>query len=79
MEQAKQLVQIGGIYAHYKHPENTYKVLELGFLEATDEVCVIYQATYDLTLIFVRPLSSWLETPTLNGKTVPRFTLVMTD
>jgi hypothetical protein len=74
--EARQQVSIGGIYAHYKFPENTYQVTGLGILEATDEVCVLYQATYDPELVFVRPLSSWLETPTWNGQKVERFSLV---
>ena len=71
--EAKGKVQVGGIYSHYKHPENTYQVTGLAFIESTDELSVIYQATYDQGLVFVRPLSSWLETPNLNGKKVPRF------
>ncbi len=73
---AKAKVIVGGTYAHYKYPENHYKVIGLGFREATDEVCVIYQAQYDPELVFVRELSSWLETPEFEGKPVPRFYLV---
>ncbi|MFA7614812.1 MAG: DUF1653 domain-containing protein [Candidatus Caldatribacteriota bacterium] len=73
LEEAKKQVEVGGIYSHYKYPENTYQVINLGFIETTDEVCVIYQATYDKELVFVRPLSSWLETPEWNGKKAPRF------
>ncbi len=76
LEEAHELVKVGGVYAHFKYPKNTYKVLELAVLEATSEVCVIYQATYDEKLIFVRPLSSWLETPEWEGKKVARFQLV---
>ncbi len=76
LNDAKQKVIIGGIYSHYKYPENTYRVTALGFTEATDEVCVIYQATYDPDLVFIRPVCSWLETPQWNGQKVPRFKLV---
>lgn len=76
LESAKKEVIIGGIYSHYKHPENTYKVLYLGFTEVDDSVCVIYQATYNQELIFVRPLKSWLETLDWNGGKVLRFSLV---
>lgn len=73
LAEAKKLVEVGAIYSHYKYPENTYQVINLGFIEATDDVCVIYQAKYDPELIFVRPLSSWLETPEWQGEVVPRF------
>lgn len=76
LESAKKKVVIGGIYSHYKHPENTYKVLHLGFLEADDSICVIYEATYDRELIFVRPLESWLEKVNWNDGKVSRFSLI---
>lgn len=73
LEEAKKVVEVGGIYSHYKYPENIYQVVNLGFIEATDEVCVIYQATYDKDLVFIRPLNSWLETSEWKGKTTLRF------
>jgi hypothetical protein len=76
---ARTQVQVGGVYAHYKYPSNHYKVIGLGWREATDELCVIYQAEYDPTLVFIRELSSWLETPDLHGQPVPRFILQTED
>ena len=76
IEEAEKRVTIGGIYSHYKYPENTYKVLSLGFFEPTDEICVIYQAMYDPMLVFIRPLVSWLETIELDGKKMPRFKFI---
>ena len=76
LELAEKKVVIGGIYSHYKHSGNTYKVLRLGFLEADDSVCVIYEATYDQELTFVRPLESWLEAVDWNRKKVSRFKLI---
>ncbi len=76
LSKAKEKVTIGGIYSHYKHPENTYKVINLGITEADDQICVIYQATYDDQLVFVRPIDSWLETPEWNGQKVERFKLI---
>ena len=75
LEEAEKQVVVGGIYAHYKYPENTYKVINLGFIEATDSVCVIYQATYDQKLVFVRPLDSWLEILDWKGREIARFRL----
>ena len=76
LEDAKKEVKIGGVYSHYKYPENTYQVIKVGFIEATDGVCVIYQANYDPELVFVRPLESWLGTVDWKGQKVSRFTLI---
>jgi hypothetical protein len=76
IEAAKSKVTIGAKYWHYKGKDKVYKVLGLGFLEATDELCVIYQAQYDERLTFLRPLSIWLEQVAWEGKTVPRFTRI---
>lgn len=76
LEDAKKLVKVGGVYSHYKHPENLYTVLMLATQEATDKLCIVYQAEYGKKLIFVRDLDSWLETPEFEGKRVSRFTLI---
>ena len=73
---AKQKVHVDGIYSHYKRPNETYRVVHLGFTEADDSLCVIYQAQYGERLIFIRPLSSWLEHIEWDGKMVERFKLV---
>lgn len=69
-------VAVGGQYYHYKNPDKTYKVIDLAVMEADETVCVIYQAQYDGKLVFVRPLSSWLEKVEWQGKTVNRFTKI---
>lgn len=68
-------VSVGGHYYHYKHPEVMYLVTGLSILEATDEVAVKYAMTDHLTVEFIRPLQSWLDTVDLQGRIVPRFTL----
>ncbi len=73
IEEAKRKITIGAEYWHYKNRDKVYKVTGLGFLEASDELCVIYQAQYGKKLTFVRPLSVWLENVEWEGKTVPRF------
>ncbi len=76
LEEASKKVVVGGVYSHYKYPENTYKVIHLACIESSDEICVIYQATYDSELIFVRPLSSWLEIVEWKDGKIERFKLV---
>lgn len=68
---AAQQVETGAMYRHYKG--QTYTVVDVAILEATDESAVVYRANYDPRLTFVRELRVWLETVTVDGKTLPRF------
>ncbi|HYH74790.1 MAG TPA: DUF1653 domain-containing protein [Candidatus Saccharimonadales bacterium] len=69
---AQQQVMAGARYMHYK--QHIYKVLAVALLEADNEPCVVYQAEYGEAVTWVRPVSSWMQTVTVDGKTVPRFT-----
>lgn len=73
IEDAQSHITIGAQYWHYKGKDKVYEIIGLGFLEANDELCVIYQAQYGERIIFLRPLTIWLEKVTWKGKTVPRF------
>lgn len=73
IKNAKSQVTVGVEYWHYKGKDKVYTVIGLGFMEANDELCVIYQAQYGEKLTFLRPLSIWLENVEWQGKTVPRF------
>lgn len=73
IEAAKSSVTVGAQYWHYKGRDKVYEVIGLGFLEANDELCVIYKAQYGERLIFLRPLRIWLDLVEWDGKTVPRF------
>jgi hypothetical protein len=72
--EAAQAVSVGARYKHYKG--KLYKVISLAILEATNEICVIYQAQYGKNLTFIRPLTDWLEKVEWQGKTLNRFTKV---
>lgn len=74
VEIANTKVTIGAKYCHYKGKDKVYEVIGLGFLEANDELCVIYQAQYGEKLTFLRPVTIWLEKVKWEGKTVQRFT-----
>lgn len=76
LRSAAKKIAVGGIYVHYKNPQQTYKVLHIAITERDDKICVIYQAQYNESLIFVRPLSSWLGKVERQGKTVDRFSKV---
>ncbi len=69
----QELVEVGGVYFHYKNPLLHYKVLALGLQESDEAVCVVYQSLYGDSLIWVRNSDSWLEKIANNGKMVSRF------
>ena len=71
LDAARLQVEVGARYMHYK--QMYYTVEDIAILEATNEPAVIYRAEYDKRLVFVRPLSAWLETVEWQGKMVPRF------
>lgn len=71
---AQHQVEVGQYYFHYKDPYKFYKILAIGFFEASEELCVIYQALYAPDLIWVRPISEWNELISMeDGSNSPRF------
>lgn len=76
LELAKAQVVVGGMYAHYKDSAHVCRVVDLAFLEETEEVCVIYQEAGERTLTWIRPLSDFLATVSWKGRTMSRFTPV---
>jgi hypothetical protein len=64
----------GDIYQHYKGAQ--YKVLAVARHSESLEEMVVYEALYGEHDIWVRPLSMFLETVSLNGQTKPRFTKI---
>jgi hypothetical protein len=74
LEDAAELVQVNGLYTHYKG--QSYKVKDLVIREEDSAVLVIYEAQYEEHIIFARPLSNWLEQIEWHGKTKPRFALI---
>jgi hypothetical protein len=65
-----------GKYRHYKGTE--YDVLGVARHTETKEELVVYRARYDSEefgprALWVRPLSMFLDTVTVDGKKIPRF------
>lgn len=60
-----------GMYRHYKG--NEYEVLDVARHSETLEYMVIYRSPHDHNIVWVRPLSMFTETVTVNGVDVPRF------
>lgn len=62
---------------HYKHPDQFYHVVGVGFIEGNGEPCVVYQADYGDKLTWVRTESEFFAKVDHNGKEVARFTKVV--
>ncbi len=60
-----------GKYRHYKG--NEYELLYIAYHSESLEKMAVYKALYGDGDIWVRPLSMWDESVTVNGKSVPRF------
>ena len=71
-EEARKQVPCG-IYRHYKG--NRYEVIGTAIHSETLEPMGIYKALYGTMETWVRPLSMWHETVTVDGNTVRRFQL----
>lgn len=73
---AQSSVRVGDVYSHYKHPERHYKIIALAFLESSEEMCVVYKSLYEPHFSWIRPLSNFLESVMVDGKSIPRFRLI---
>ena len=60
-----------GIYRHYKG--GLYEVIDVARHSETEEYLVVYRPQYGDRDLWVRPLAMFLETVTIEGKTLPRF------
>ena len=63
-----------GIYRHYNG--NLYQVLHTARHSESEEWLVVYRALYGDYGVWVRPLTMFCESVTIDGKTLPRFELV---
>ena len=68
------MLHIGGKYRHYKG--NLYEVVGVARHSETLEEMVVYRALYGEGELWVRPLSMWQESVTVNGKSVLRFSYI---
>ena len=63
-----------GIYRHYKG--SLYQVLHTAQHSETEESLVVYRCLYGDYDVWVRPLTMFIGTVTVDGKQVPRFELI---
>jgi hypothetical protein len=73
---ARTKIGVGDRYAHYKHPERTYRVVEVSLIEETLEPAVVYEAEYGEKLSFIRPLDNFLELIDVDGAQILRFSRI---
>lgn len=77
LKKLKSKIKVGDRYYHYKHPDQFYHIVALGFIEATEEPCVVYEAEYGDKLTWVRTESKFFaKVDTEGGSPVDRFTKV---
>lgn len=70
---ARVLVPPGSHWAHYKTPDVAYEIVDIGFIEATEEAAVMYK-TPDNSLVWIRPLAIFLSSARRDdGTEGPRF------
>jgi len=60
-----------GRYRHYKGGE--YEVIDIARHSETEELVVVYRPLYGERDLWVRPLTMFLESVEIDGKTIPRF------
>jgi hypothetical protein len=62
-----------GVYEHYKGKK--YRVIDVGKHSETLEDMVVYEALYqnEVSKLWIRPLTMFLEEVEVEGKRVPRF------
>ncbi|MEK7075174.1 MAG: DUF1653 domain-containing protein [Patescibacteria group bacterium] len=62
---------------HYKHPDQLYQIVGVGFIERNGQPCVVYQAEYGDQLTWVRIDEEFFAKVDLEGTQVNRFTKVV--
>jgi hypothetical protein len=77
LENLKSKVKVGDKFFHYKHHDQYYQIVAIGFIEATEEPAVVYQAEYGDKITWIRTESEFFAKVTLeDGTIVDRFTKV---
>ncbi|HWH07475.1 MAG TPA: DUF1653 domain-containing protein [Candidatus Paceibacterota bacterium] len=77
LDAAREVVEVGGTYVHFKNPDREYVVRGLAILEATEEVAVLYEAQYGEKIAFIRPLLNFIAPVEHEGQSVLRFQKVV--
>jgi hypothetical protein len=73
VDEAARQIPLGSTYAHYKHPEQHYRIDGFCILEGTDDIGILYTALYGAGVTYCRPLGAFLEHVAHEGAFVRRF------
>jgi hypothetical protein len=78
LEEINSKVKVGDRFCHYKHPDSFYKIVAIGFIEASETPCVVYQSEYGDQLTWVRSEEEFFAKVNLeDGSVVDRFAKVV--
>lgn len=77
--EASKRVEVDGIYAHYKNPSHTYRVVDFAVNTEYDTVWVIYKSLYEEEVTFLRSVDEWCEDVEKDGQVMKRFSLIETQ
>ncbi|MEP7103412.1 MAG: DUF1653 domain-containing protein [Candidatus Dojkabacteria bacterium] len=79
LKDAEKLVDKTSKYFHYKTPDKYYSIEGFCIIEATEEVGVLYRGLYKdfENIVWLRPLSVFLEEVDVDSKKVKRFQKVV--
>lgn len=73
LEIAKRAIDENALYFHYKCSDRYYSILHIGYIEATEEPCVVYKAHYGKGFVWVRTVESFLANVETDQGVVARF------
>lgn len=73
VNKVREIIDVGGLYHHYKDSEKLYVVETVGLMENNEDECVVYRALYGNGLVWVRTLEDFVSKITINGSKVTRF------
>lgn len=75
LNKLKERIDVGDRIYHYKHPDNRYLIVAVGFIESTEEPCIAYKAEYGDKITWVRTETEFFSKAKLeDGTEVDRFT-----
>ena len=78
LENIKTKIKVGDKFSHFKHPDQFYTIVAVGFIESTEEPCITYQAEYGDKITWTRTESEFFSKAKLeHGQEVDRFTKVI--
>ena len=77
LDNLRQKIKVSDRFFHYKHQDQFYTVLAVGFIESSEEPCVVYQAEYGDKFTWVRTEAEFFSKATLeDGTQTDRFVKV---